>query len=358
LAWDQLVYELSALAVVLCCARAISWRRGLALGCVLGLALSSHLMVAPLVVLLGLVLAAEHRREPGALLRFGGATIAAVLVVNVPYLAFLARARVVPGVAAEETHDLLTRALEPARAASLWRIEYFFDGDWPRFLASLGLGRGWTAIAMTTLVACAALSFVGILLMVTRARSEGHERAVRRVGILAGATAAGYALFYASRLLSLEPHYQFATWWLVPVGVAGALALLPAVAARIAYGATWLVALGQLMFVVAATRYLHGETGTRGVHYGPPVGHQAEVLRAICGATKVGDTAAISNQTNVFRGSLEYLGRTEPACAGRGVRLYRGPRPVDLPVGTLERHLVYRDETGGALRVTDGTSDQ
>src|SRR5262245_7350398 len=96
LAWDQTVDAASAAAVaVLALTARPGWKTGLGLGALLGLAVSSHLMVLPLVAAVALVLAAEAwtaadgRRRA---LAFAGASAAALLVVNLPYLRFLAGA--------------------------------------------------------------------------------------------------------------------------------------------------------------------------------------------------------------------------------------------------------------------------
>ena len=74
LAWDQLVNVCSAWALLLLATQApLGALRSLALGAVLGVAVSSHLMVLPLVALVFAVLAWELRREPLRLLRTLGA---------------------------------------------------------------------------------------------------------------------------------------------------------------------------------------------------------------------------------------------------------------------------------------------
>ena len=357
LAWDQTVDWTSAavVAVLAVCTRP-SWPAGLAVGALIGFALSSHLMVLPFAAAVVLALAweawtSEDRR---GLATFAASAAAATLLVTLPYLCFLAtspRGPMQP--VALDLRTLAAYALEPARVASVWGIEYFFDDDWGDFQGFLG-GRAalWQGgLATALLIAAAALLGIVVALRSPDARA-------RRLGRLALLTWLLAPFVLATRTLARHPHYQFGTWWLVPLGLAAALAWLNTrhpVGGRLGALAVWLLAAWQAGFVGAWLGYVDDRVGTRGIHYGTPVGHQEAVMRAFCGHAE--PSLVLSNETALFRRPLLYWTRVLPECrdkqivvCGAGARAGFLACPTPASDGRLV-HLVYARDRGGALRL-------
>jgi hypothetical protein len=345
LAWDQLVNVCAAWTVVLLCAPGpLGWGRRLALGAVLGLAISSHLMVVPLVALTFAVLGLERLREPRALLATLVPMLGMVLLVNLPYLLYL-RAHpppALPPVSQPFSWELWRENLwQPARVATAAGLDYFFDGAWEDFLGWSGpVGRLFRDTAWMPL-ALSAVSALGLGLTLGAKQSE--RRRLAGLGLLAWL---GYSLFYTYRVLERHPHYQFPTWWLVGVGVAGLLAWLgeraPAVG-TLATGVVFLAALAQFALVERWMGYIQARGGTQGVHYSVPLGAQRRVLREACTRSE-GQALTVWNLTALFPQSLDYVAWTTPECEGKQVQLCR-----QCPArGTLFR-LRYASPGAGAV---------
>ncbi len=346
LAWDQLVNVCAAWTVVLLSLPGpLGWGRRLALGAVLGVAISSHLMVVPLVALTLAVLAWEQRHRPRELVATLGPVLATLLVVNLPYLGFL-RAHPpppLPPASRSFSWELLgEQLLQPARVATAWKLDYFFDGAWPEFLRGSG-AVGW-ALEHTVagLVLLVLVSAAGLLLTL-RARTPEQ----RRVTWLALGTWLGYAGFYTLRALERHPHYQFPTWWLVVVGVAGALYWLREKSPRlgtVATGAVLLGALPQFLVSVEWMSYIRAQGGSRGVHYSVPLAAQQRMLDEAC--ARVTGPLLLQNLTHLFPSSLAYVARTTPACEGKAVYICGRACP-SVP----RLRLRYAGPTGGALHL-------
>lgn len=358
LAWDQTVdWTSGAIVAVLALHAQPRWPTGLAVGGLLGLAISSHLMVLPFAAALALTLAVEVWAPPEGRRRWigflAGAGAGAVLV-SLPYLRFLASAPLA------EMHavplDLGTLAafvFEPARVATTWGIEYFFDDDWQDFQRwAGGYGALWRGgFAAAALVAVATL--FGLIAAVRSA--DARERRLGRLGMLTWMLAPPVL---ATRTLARHPHYQWMTWWLVLVGLAATLAWLRRHGggrARVGVLAVWLLAALQCGFVATWLRYIDERVGTRGIHYGTPVGDQETTMQAVCRQPE--ERLVLRNETAIFRRPLAYWSRVLPECRGKEVVVCgAGARagflacPEPDPGGRSLR-LVYAREAGGALRL-------
>ena len=323
LAWDQLVDVCAAWTVVLLCVPGpLGWGRRLGLGVVLGLALSSHLMVVPLVALTFTVLGLERLREPRVLLATLGPVLGVVLLVNLPYLLHL-RAHPppeLPPVPQPFSWELWRENLwQPARVATVAGLDYFFDGAWDDFLRWSGpVGRLFRDTAWMPL-ALSAVSALGLVLLLLGGKAP-EQRRLAALGLL---TWLGYSLFYTHRVLERHPHYQFPTWWVVGVGVAGLLAWLreraPAVG-RLAVGGVFAAALVQFALVERWMGYIQARGGTQGVHYSVPLAAQQRVVREAC-TRAPGPVLTVWNHTALFAPALDYVVWTTPECAGKQVRL-------------------------------------
>jgi hypothetical protein len=228
--------------------------------------------------------------------------------------------------------------------ASTWGLAYFFDHTWPHFLQWLGsTGRWLLEHAGWSVAVLVALSAAGMLLTL-RAREPEQRRMAR----LTLAVWLGYAAFYTLRGLSREPHYQFPSWWVVAVGVAGALHALHTRSPRWGTVATALVlgAAGvQFLVNVAWMGYVRQHGGTQGVHYSTPLGAQQEMIRRVCEETP--GPVSLESHTVLFPHSLSYVAKTTPAC--RNVALHICGAWGGCPPGTSLRRLRYAAPVGGAL---------
>lgn len=358
LAWDQAVGWASAAAVaVLALEARPRWPTGLAVGALVGIAITTHLMALPFAAALALALIWEAWASPEDRRRWASLAVvagAAALLVSLPYLRYLAGApagetRAVP----LDAGTLAAYALEPARVATAWGVEYYFDDDWTDFQGWLGgLAPLWRGrFVAVVLVAGAALFGLVVAL---RSPDLRHRR-LARLGLLTWALAPP---LLATHTLARHPHYQLGTWWLALVGLAAALAWLrvrPGAGHWAGTLAVWLLAAWQVGFIGAWRRYIDDRTGTRGLHYGTPLGHQEEVMRAFCLAP--GQRLVLDNQTVLFRRPFAYWSRVLPECrnrevvvCGAGARAGFLACPEPTPGGRHVR-LVYARERGGALRL-------
>ncbi len=271
---------------------------------------------------------------------------AAMLIVNIPYLAHLAR-QPAPQLPAGRTDIAFTeRLLQTARPASPWGIEYFFDDSWADFAQWLGWGKDLAAFELIALGACVVVGIVGLVVGLQPRKLE--RRRVLALGIL---TAIVYPAFYAYRGLDLQPHYQFPTGWVVPLGLASLLAWTKAKPTPWEippWILSWGLAAVQLLFLVGWMSYIRVRGGTHGIHYSTPVSLQEKAVRKICEAPE--KIIVVENQTALFPASIQYLAEIEPRCAGKIVRLcFRTCPPT--PADVRRTRIGYLAPYGGALAV-------
>ena len=323
LAWDALAGFTAAAVALMATDRAISLARGGLLGALLGLALASHPMAVPLSLAVLFVLGWEVvRRRTGATGLLS--VVAALVLVNVPYLWALRRETRQPTIPGSESFltrvlnvpgGLIGQLLEPARVLTTSRVEYFFDAAWSDFRSWLGASRVLLTVGSTLTVA---LTLVGATGLVWAARRGGPGiQRVARVGFLAWV---GLAVLLSFLGLVVQPHYQLAAWWIVPAGIGAlAMALLPAHAlyARGLLTCVWVLALGEATFDQAWMRWVGERGGTAGVHYSVPMAAQRALLKAACSTDR--PQVALANRTYLFPESLLSLAQTEPACEGKRV---------------------------------------
>jgi hypothetical protein len=346
LAWDQMVnVGASCTVALLCLPGPLGWIRRVGLGLVIGFAISSHLMVLPLVALTFAVLAFEQLRRPLSLVLTLGPVLAAALLVNLPYLGFLRANPPNPPPSSNSFSWALMgeHLIQPARVASTWGLDYFFDQAWPDFLQWVGgTGRWMLEHAGWSVAVILAVSVAGVLLTL---RAKEPEQ--RRIAWLALVAWLGYSAFYTLRNLNREPHYQFPTWWLVAVGVAGAMHALRSRIPRWGTVATAAVLLaGGLQFLVnvAWMRYIRQRGGTQGIHYSVPLSAQQAVMRRLCEESR--GPVYLENRTALFPPSLGYVAQTTPACQGVNLGLCGA---WGCPPGTPARRLRYVHAVGGTL---------
>ncbi len=346
LAWDPLVDVGSGLAVWLLATRGpMSLPRAAALGLVLGLAVSSHLMVLLLVVGVVAVLVVELARTPKRLLAVGAVMGASGVGVNLPYLVFLGRQGARTVYRSHDAVPFLERLLQVPRVATLWKVDYFFDDAWQDFLAYLHWPGDLSTVSAVLLAGLTLSALAG--LAVALVKGDGP---IRRVAGLAAGTWVAYPILYAARGLAAHPHYQFPTWWVIPVGLGGLLWFarprLRGGAAAVA-GLVWAVALAQLLFIAGWMSYIRARGGTQGIHYSTPLAAQRRVVREACSTPD--DRLRLVNETALFPHSLSYVVATEPACAGKQVRVC-GPDCPEVP-GARSFHLGYAGPAGGSVQL-------
>jgi len=360
--WSRLAWDLTSNAGVVCAVALLCFYRELrpapivALGLALGLALSTHPMVAPFVAAVGLALAWELWPQPRRLVAVGLPLAVVVVVVNVPYLLFLLRA---PVVRRAPRHVLSPEAvgawlLDSPRVATTWGLEYYFDRDWADFQSWLGAAAGPIhVLSVLALVACVAAGAAGVA--VALASSNDWQRRVGRAAALAWV---GSVLLLAVVGLERHPHYQFPCAWVPVFGVAASLAWLRRRSPRA--GALALVVLGavavaQFLVIVQWMGYIRERGGTRGGPYATPIDPQTEAMNGVCSVPE--RVIVLRSETAMFRFSFEYLATTEPACRGKAVVVCAatpGPLTKACPPPNPDARLVrlgYASEKGGALRV-------
>ena len=313
LAWDQLTDAVAfVVAGLLLGLSGRSLRRAVLIGCLLGLGLSSHPMLVPFALIAGVATSLGSERPVrwrDAIGRAAGLGAAAVLVLT-PWLLDLWPQR---GQASKLGHAsvlTLERALEVFRAPGSAGIEYFFDREWPAFLASSHAPFGWNVLAPVTQVLWVLLGLGGLL--------AGLRGERWRLAVIGLATLVAYPLFYAWQGIPMQPHYQFPTGWAPVLGAALLLASSRRALRRLALVAVLLISVWQLDFVAGWRGWIAEREGTRGVHYAVPLGEQTRVVAAICahGAGPV----AVSLEIVGLPASFEYLTSIDPSCARRELR--------------------------------------
>ncbi|MGH7426227.1 MAG: hypothetical protein ACREJP_08670, partial [Candidatus Methylomirabilales bacterium] len=197
LAWDQLANVAASLALVILARAKFGWERAALLGIVLGLGLSSHLMIVPFAAVVLLVLVIEHRRSLSALTSGPGAVVLALVLVNLPYLLTLLKNPPPPvPFTGFSGSAFLGQMVGPARVNTHWGIDYFFDGAWGDFRSWLG-GLSFLSVGGRVLVLVSiALSLLGLVMGLRS--GEDRRRRIALIGIL---TWLSYAIFYAFRPL-------------------------------------------------------------------------------------------------------------------------------------------------------------
>jgi hypothetical protein len=118
----------------------------------------------------------------------------------------------------------------------------------------------------------------------------------------------------------MHPHYQFAVWWVVPVGLACALGASRRVsrwAGRGAMAGLLLLALVQMQFIGDWMRYVRRHGGTEGIHYGSVLSEQKQIVASACRLES--SRLSVLNATRLFPQSLRYLASVEKRCEGKTV---------------------------------------
>lgn len=339
LAWDQLTLGIPCLVIALLCGERLGALRCLAIGVLLGFGFSSHPMISVFCALTGLVLFVELVRTPRRLWVLGP-LLAGAVAINIPYLLFL-KGRAAPSSVTGAFELTWSRALDTFRPATLWQLDYFFDGDWAAFAQ-------WTSLASAPLAwGClglvAALTLFGLI-----AGLPAADWPRRRVLLLGLSTLVVSPLFFAWRGLAAHPHYQFPNGWLTPAAFAAALSFgfhRKFLRAGLA-GLILCLALVQTLFIVRWNSFITANGGTRGVHYSVPVGRTEAVVREVCAAAA--PTAVLHNLTLVLPNPLEYHALTDPACAGKTIVICPA-YGCTAPAGAQQFQLQYAGEAGGAV---------
>jgi hypothetical protein len=194
-------------------------------------------------------------------------------------------------------------------------------------------------------IVVAGVAALGLLAM---ALSRGRRRAAL-FGLAAWVT---YAFFFGQRRVGDPPHYQFATWWIMPLGLAAAVASLEArwrwLAVALACGA-WVLSIAQMRFVVDWMAYIRRHGGTEWVHYGSGLADQGSAIRALC--ANAHERILVSNDTRLFDLSLRYVASTEPTCDAKKLS-FCGSEPCTNAPGTARARIGYTRPGSAWLSVT------
>jgi 4-amino-4-deoxy-L-arabinose transferase-like glycosyltransferase len=347
LAWDQLVIVCSTVAIALITRPRFGWAKATALGLALGIGLSAHLMILPLmaVVLVGLIIA-KGWTPTAKRLTLLAASVLAFIAVNIPYGLFLLNNPTQSGPFPHPSMaSLYNQLLAPARISTLWGIDYLFEGAWEDFLAFAGAAKPLFSQPFPTLAFAIAISVPGII--VATKSSAQHQKLI---GILCLLAWLGYALAYGFFGIYPHAHYQFPTWWIISAGLAATLWWLWAQNRRLAIwigAAVWIVALLQFYFVVSWVHYIRTRQGTQGVNYSVALDTQKRVIERACSAPE--PEVSIEDYTLLFPASLEYLTLATEQCEHKRVRICE---PLECaPTGPRHRlfRLTYSSAVGGAV---------
>ncbi len=341
LAWDQLTDAVAFVVAGLVVTLPVrGWGRATAIGAILGFGLSSHPMLAPFAVIAGVAVAVGAERPLAWRRGLRRLTLlgAAAAVVLSPWLLELWRQRGQPGNFGTPAVYSLERMLEVFRGPGVVGIDYFFDGDWASFLGSPHAPLGWVPLSKLSQGLWVLLGAGGLL-----ASLAGRHRRRALFGL---ATLALYPMFYAWRGIPIQPHYQFPTGWAAVLGAALLMGSPRRWLRGVALGAVLLLAGWQLHFVAGWRSWLAERSGTRGVHYGVPIGEQARVVAAIC-AHGSGPLVA-ELQLVAFTPSFAYLASVTPACRTRQVRWCGADRGCAPPRADETVALVHYAENEGA----------
>ena len=360
--WSRLAWDLTsnaavfAAAALLCSYRELRPGRAAALGLVLGLALSTHPMVAPFALAVLLAVGWELRHRGREALRTGAALVGGIVIVSIPYLLFVLRAPIVARAPrhASSAAEVGALVLQAPRISTVWGLPYYFGEAWPRFRLGLDGGRG--AFEVTASLALV-LALVAALAGVAAALASSDRRQ-RRVGL--AALTAWVVNVGLLALLGLErhPHYHFSSAWVPVFGLAASLAWLRRRRPRLAAAAlalVALVALAQFAVLVRWMGFIRATGGTRSASYGTPIGLQIEAMRAVCATDQ--PVVVMRNETEMFAFPFSYLATTEAACRGKRVFVCSDPvRPYSKPCpaaadGQRRVRLRYADAEGGTLAV-------
>jgi hypothetical protein len=311
----------------------------------------------PVLIILLALTAWPLRKNPKMLAQRFAILGAPLVLVNLPYIFYLAHPKVViasttvapsvphvkpPFDVADAAHTIVTTFLGPARVFTTAGISYFFDDAWKDFRTSLGLGAlllqgAWIALFL------AAIAIAGLL--VTLRKSDSPK--LRKLALFASASWLGYALFLLIDGLDPHPHYQHPVWWTVPVGLALLFIQLRArseTRARVLIGGVWILALAQFSFLPTWMHYVRTNGGTRGTHYTTPLAEEQAWLRSACASQK---DFTIANHTVIFDAALAYVASTDRACANHTVTICNGDYEHDPKTPTL--NLTYANDVGGRL---------
>ncbi len=343
LAWDQMTLLIPFLVIALLCTRTVTVARVGLIGVLLGLGLSSHPMILPLLAVVLGTLLVENRRSVRRLLSVLGAASGAIGLVCLPWFLSLRGGGGLAGSTAPFRLDL-GRLFEGFQTAGFWRFDYFLDQDWSDFVAGLPLPGDPTAWGTLCMSAAALLVVFGAVLI------RSPNPAQRRVVVVMVVVAVLHPVFLDWRNTLHDPHYYFPLAWLPYVGAAAVLSRLRA-AGPSARGALIAMTSGilvvtaiQLVFVVAFRGYVVDRGGAQGVHYGTAVALQSEAVRTAC--LRAGtEPLSIENRTAIFDLALLYQIRITVDCDGRQVTLCQGRCPPSVRTVTL----VYREPHGGAV---------
>lgn len=347
LAWDQSVLiSVAAAVTILCQPATLRPRHALAVGLLLGLAISSHLMVVPFALCVLGVLTWELRADAARLTRIVGGLVLPALVVNIPYLWHIATQQQSRVPAAPSPGSFLANLAETPTVVTTFRFEMLIEPLWTQFVQQLGFLEPLLRVRPILLVVISVAAVFG--LVISWSSDDPRQRRVARLGLTTWIASAG---LFALQGLNQEPHYQFATWWAVPVGLASALRLAhsrPPLFRTVIAGGSIVIAL-QLSFVVAWHQFQGGDSGTNGLHPPTSLAEQIDVAHAICLTPQRWIT--VRNETSVFSESVGYLVVTTEGCDDKRVEFCNPPNcPRDQP-GRTQLRLLYENDQGPGLKV-------
>lgn len=323
--WDPIVNICTGFVVSLLCRRTeLRILPVLAIGGLLGFGLSTHPAMFPLSMVATLLVAL--RSGAGKRLRNLATSIATTLVINLPYLYYVAEYHLTmsashPGRVRSLSTDVMSRFLtEPLRVLTTARIDYFFDTAWQSFTEDSVFSARLSKLSTAAVPAFPWLIALGLVIALLVQPRFSH----RVLALAAIVVWIGYAAFYSWLGLAPHPHYQFSIWWVALVALASLLQLSRRYLGFyvVAIVSCWGLSICQSGFLVSWMHYIREHQGTRGIYYGVPQGYQKTVVRKLC--EHGGSRIYVDNRTDVFSHSLHYISTVEPECENKFIQIQNG----------------------------------
>lgn len=347
LAWDQLTNVVAFTTVGLLILPGIrDWPGLVLIGSLLGFGLSSHPMLLPHAVIVGLAVVTQRSETWRTVVARSTAVVAPALLVLLPWLRqFWSHG---PGTSAGASMGLTAaRFLESFRAPGVAGVDYFFDEDWTAFLSSSYAPSPTEHLITVSALVWIILGLVGLL-----AAWRSPIGRMRRIALCGLASLLIYPVFYAAVGVPMEPHYQFPTGW-VPLAAAGFLIGAPTAWLRRATTVLLLIlAVWQLTFIAGWRDWIHTRDGTRGPHYAVALIEQERTVATVCRHSS--QPSFVTLDVIAYSHSFDYLSSVALGCRGLSVHWCgtfnedcRDPLP-----GEAVARVTYAEDVGAALKVT------
>jgi hypothetical protein len=318
MAWDPIVNICSGFVIALLCTRrTLQSLRVVAIGGLLGFGLSTHPAMLPLALVITLLV--PLRSAEGSRIRNLVISAGATIIVNLPYLYYVVGyLRERHPVTSSGPHTIRFGIIgqflaESPRVLTSARVNYFFDTAWGKFAQEYRAAAFLSEMTTKVYPVLAWISVLGLGVAFFTQKRKSNRFLTVAAAIVWGVCAVFFSWLNLARL----PHYQFSIWWIVLVAFASLLHWARRVVSiyTVAIVGCWIIAIAQMGFLFSWMNFIRQNEGTRGFFYGVPHVYQQYALRTLC--ERAGARIYVSNQTNIFAPSLQYIASVERSCTGK-----------------------------------------